>query len=111
MSYLAEARQNAVSNYQFSTATEWFAEAYAAFYDPKATTASALNDATRNWFLKNLGAPPTGGAAAADGDLAPQGILGRLARLDDVVDPEDLGSAAVRKLPADLKIKLTGPRS
>ena len=36
VSYLAEARQNAVSNYQFSTATEWFAEAYAAFYDPKA---------------------------------------------------------------------------
>ncbi|MFE7115961.1 protein-glutamine glutaminase family protein, partial [Streptomyces sp. NPDC057654] len=35
VSYLTEARDHALSNYQFSDAGEWFAEAYAGYHDPR----------------------------------------------------------------------------
>lgn len=102
VSYLAGARANAVSSYQFSTPGEWFAEAYAAFYDPEKKTAGALNDATRNWFLQNLGAPRRKGTEA-DGALSNNGVLGTLGDLDDEVDPQALGLSLASELPADLK--------
>lgn len=102
VSYLAGARANAVSSYQFSTPGEWFAEAYAAFYDPAKKSAGALNDATRSWFLQNLGAPRKTGTEA-DGALAQNGVLGTLADLDRDVDPDALGLSLASELPADLK--------
>lgn len=56
-SYIAEAREYAVSNYQFSSVNEWFAEAYAAFYnpDPNAMSRERLSDDVKHWFTENLG--------------------------------------------------------
>jgi len=56
-SYAQGARTNAVSNYQFSNSSEWFAEAYAAYYNPALNAASrnALSGAQQAWFLNNLG--------------------------------------------------------
>ncbi|WP_211245828.1 DUF4157 domain-containing protein [Actinomadura oligospora] len=75
VSYEAAARGNAVSNYQFSTPDEWFAEAYAAYYDPKGTSRARLSNEVRRWFATELGerdaetaastAPPTGTCAHA----------------------------------------------
>ncbi|MFI0899312.1 hypothetical protein [Streptomyces sp. NPDC020983] len=51
VSYLrAEREQHAVSNYQFSTPDEWFAEAYAAYHDPKPGPRARLNPDARRWF-------------------------------------------------------------
>ncbi|MBV9023159.1 MAG: hypothetical protein JO362_05025 [Streptomycetaceae bacterium] len=55
VSYLwREREQHAVSNYQFSTPAEWFAESYAAFYDPKPGPRQRLNPQVRNWFATEL---------------------------------------------------------
>ena len=56
-SYLAGTRANAVSNYQFSSAVEWFAEAYAAYYNPEQNAASRarLSAEQRDWFANHLG--------------------------------------------------------
>ena len=56
-SYIADARKYAVSNYQFAAAEEWFAEAYAAFYnpDPNAASRERLSDDVKHWFTENLG--------------------------------------------------------
>ncbi|OLO25430.1 hypothetical protein PZ61_0237695 [Streptomyces sp. MNU77] len=51
VSYLrAERERHAVSNYQFSTPDEWFAEAYAAYHDPKPGPRARLNPGAQAWF-------------------------------------------------------------
>jgi hypothetical protein len=56
-SYKKAARDNAVSNYQFSDVKEWFAEAYAAYYnpDPNAASRNRLSPVQKVWFEKTLG--------------------------------------------------------
>ncbi|GGT70036.1 hypothetical protein GCM10010207_80520 [Streptomyces atratus] len=55
VSYLRSERDNhAVSNYQFSKPTEWFAEAYAAFYDPDPAPRERLHPHTVHWFTTEL---------------------------------------------------------
>ncbi|MCL6302598.1 hypothetical protein [Streptomyces kronopolitis] len=55
VSYLRQERtDHALSNYQFSTPAEWFAEAYAAFYDPKPGPCARLNPQVRAWFESEL---------------------------------------------------------
>ncbi|SDC13087.1 hypothetical protein [Actinokineospora iranica] len=46
----AQRRQHALSNYQFSTPREWFAEAYAAYYDPAEGVRDRLSAEVRAWF-------------------------------------------------------------
>jgi hypothetical protein len=51
VSYLNAERQFKVSNYQFSTADEWFAEAYAAYYNRTRTELRGrLNPQVQQWF-------------------------------------------------------------
>ncbi|GAA3507389.1 hypothetical protein [Streptomyces showdoensis] len=53
VSYLrAQRQQHAVSNYQFSTPEEWFAEAYAAYHDPKPGPRARLHPEARDWFAE-----------------------------------------------------------
>ncbi|WP_437333581.1 hypothetical protein [Sorangium sp. So ce394] len=54
VSYNADARNNAVSNYQFSTPAEWFAETYAANYDPNPAPKAQLTQAVRDFFDNEL---------------------------------------------------------
>ncbi|MBV9024011.1 MAG: hypothetical protein JO362_09495, partial [Streptomycetaceae bacterium] len=55
VSYLQQEReQHALSNYQFSSPDEWFAEAYAAFHDPKPGPRERLHPGVRHWFDKEL---------------------------------------------------------
>jgi hypothetical protein len=77
-SYAADARTRKVSRYQFRTAAEWFAEAYAAYYQPpgpKGTVLAAADPATKRWFDANV--DPKGGAGcteqAAEPEPAPEG--------------------------------------
>ncbi|RMI45259.1 eCIS core domain-containing protein, partial [Actinomadura harenae] len=65
VSYETAARANAVSNYQFSTPDEWFAEAYAAYYDPKGAARARLSAQVRRWFATELGERDAENAAAA----------------------------------------------
>ena len=71
VSYLAVARDHAVSNYQFAASNEWFAEAYAAYYNPEKDAASRrrLSPAVRQYFFGRLRAfcgkkPGTGPGSA-----------------------------------------------
>ncbi|GAB2673712.1 hypothetical protein GCM10027271_38130 [Saccharopolyspora gloriosae] len=51
VSYSTEQRSShALSNYQFSNPQEWFAEAYAAYYDPKSGVGDRLSPEVRAWF-------------------------------------------------------------
>ncbi|WP_344425561.1 hypothetical protein [Amycolatopsis minnesotensis] len=51
VSYATEQRrQYALSNYQFSSPKEWFAEAYAAFYGPDPRARDRLHPQVRDWF-------------------------------------------------------------
>ncbi|MFE4453468.1 hypothetical protein [Streptomyces sp. NPDC056796] len=55
VSYLRAQRTDyAVSNYQYSRPVEWFAEAYAAFYDPDPGPRARLHPATRDFFEREL---------------------------------------------------------
>ncbi|WP_437481050.1 hypothetical protein WME75_36815 [Sorangium sp. So ce1014] len=54
VSYRADARDNAVSNYQFSTPAEWFAEAYASYYDPDPAPKTRLTQDVRDFFENEL---------------------------------------------------------
>ncbi|MEU4659692.1 hypothetical protein AB0G32_38145 [Streptomyces sp. NPDC023723] len=55
VSYLQSQRERyAVSNYQFSNPDEWFAEAYAAYYDPNPEPRARLNPDVRRWFRHDL---------------------------------------------------------
>lgn len=63
VSYDAEARRShGVSNYQFSSPGEWFAEAYAVYYEPEQSVGdrgrARLNETTKSWMRKNLGPYP-----------------------------------------------------
>jgi hypothetical protein len=55
---LHDARKRQVSNYQFRAPGEWFAEAYAAYYQPDPRGRGArLADAdkpTKEWFDRNV---------------------------------------------------------
>jgi hypothetical protein len=50
VSYSAEAREHAVSNYQFASPGEWFAEAYAAYHDPAPGVRDRLDPEVQKWF-------------------------------------------------------------
>lgn len=50
VSYSADALRFKVSHYQFSAATEWFAEAYAAYHDPKPGLRKDLDPRAMRWF-------------------------------------------------------------
>ncbi len=81
VSYKAEARTRKLSQYQFRAPGEWFAEAYAAYYEPPGAKGALLvgrDDATKAWFDSSVdpqngaggtvpaaaGAAPAGGAPA-----------------------------------------------
>ncbi|MGK3985450.1 hypothetical protein WME99_20560 [Sorangium sp. So ce136] len=61
VSYRADARNNAVSNYQFSTPAEWFAETYASYYDPSPAPKAQLTQEVRDFFANDLPDLVTGG--------------------------------------------------
>jgi len=112
VSYLATARSAALSNYQFSSPGEWFAESYAAFYDPKtASPARARMPAeVQQWFTANLGPPSSSRAEGkkSSGGLADgKGKLGTLEDIDDAVvsalnDPTKTMTVKKSDLPDDL---------
>ncbi|WP_438306686.1 toxin glutamine deamidase domain-containing protein (plasmid) [Streptomyces sp. HUAS TT11] len=55
VSYLrAERTNHSVSNYQFSSPSEWFAEAYAAFYGTRPEPRARLNPEVRAYFGREL---------------------------------------------------------
>jgi hypothetical protein len=113
VSYLADARANALSNYHFSSPGEWFAETYAAVYDPRPQSAARdrLTDPVRSWFIQNLGPPSTTASLAekSTGKLEDkQGNLQSLKDLDDAVfaalsDPARSTTVKLSDLPPDLQ--------
>ena len=57
VSYDAAARQRKVSAYQFRSPWEWFAEAYAAYYDPSHEVRGRFNNRDLEnvrWFIRNV---------------------------------------------------------
>lgn len=57
VSYVQTARDHKVSKYQFKAPSEWFAEAYAAFYEPAPQLGAALqavDQPTHAWFVQNV---------------------------------------------------------
>ena len=113
VSYDFDARKDhGLSNYQFSSPGEWFAEAYAAFYDPKAAAKDRLTEPTKAWFLKNLGSlqnQPKKKKKAAPVEKDPE-LLDGLGNLKELVDlsPDLLqelkeNSADIADVPEDLK--------
>jgi hypothetical protein len=113
VSYLAAERATALSNYQFSSPGEWFAEAYAAVYDSdkKSAARARLAAPVRDWFITNLGPPSSNEkqAATSSGKLADKsGNLQSLTDLDDAVfaalsDPTKAVTVKPSDLPADLQ--------
>jgi hypothetical protein len=100
VSYLASARANAVSSYQFSTPGEWFAEAYATFYNPDQSLKNTMRPDVLQWFTENLG----DSNQTADANLSANGILGTLDDIDEKkVDTGDIPNTDKADLPADLK--------
>jgi hypothetical protein len=56
-SYAAEARDRKVSKYQFRAQGEWFAEAYAAYYEPgpvKGAKLAQVDPKSKEWFDRNV---------------------------------------------------------
>ena len=113
VSYLAAARDAALSNYQFSSPGEWFAEVYAAMYDgqKKSSARGKLAEPVVAWFTQNLG-PPTHKAKDAEqahGKLEDKhGNLQRLNDLDDAMvdalsNPKQMATVKLADLPADLR--------
>ena len=113
VSYLAAERATALSNYQFSSPGEWFAEAYAAVYDSdkKSPARARLAAPARDWFISNLGPPSSNEkqAATSSGKLADtSGNLQTLTDLDDAVfaalsNPRTAVTVKPSDLPADLQ--------
>jgi hypothetical protein len=100
VSYLASARNNAVSAYQFSTPSEWFAEAYATFYNPDQSLRNTMRPDVVQWFTENLGDLNQ----TTDANLSAGGVLGTLADIDEKkVNTDDIPSTDKADLPADLK--------
>lgn len=54
VSYVADARVEKVSNYQFRSPLEWFAEAYAAYYEPTDNLLRGRNNDAADWFDNNV---------------------------------------------------------
>lgn len=61
VSYSAAQREHAVSNYQFSSPREWFAEAYAAYHAPQPGVRERLRPDVQAWFAER---ERRGGAAS-----------------------------------------------
>jgi hypothetical protein len=100
VSYLASARANAVSPYQFSTPSEWFAEAYATYYNPDQSLRSTMRPDVLQWFSENLGDLNQ----PIDANLTPNGVLGTLDDIDEKrVDTDDIPNTDKAELPGDLK--------
>lgn len=86
VSYKQEARARKMSRYQFRAPGEWFAEVYAAYYQPPGAKGALLvgrDDDAKAWFDSNVdpdgGAGPTappGAAPPAGGSPAPAGGAG-----------------------------------
>lgn len=80
VSYKQAARTKKFSRYQFRAPGEWFAEAYATYYQPpgnKGALMAGLDDKTKAWFDAHVdpqkgkgGTTPAGAAAAAGGAAA-----------------------------------------
>lgn len=81
VSYEADKRKLALSNYMFANPGEFFAEAYSAYYNPQENGPRAqLTDDLRQWFLENLGPPleeGTEGRNQGSGTLS-KGRLGKI---------------------------------
>jgi hypothetical protein len=114
VSYLADARQNALSNYQFSSPGEWFAEAYAAFYDPKQDSPARkrLAPELQQWFTATLGPPSFSSAEATKSTgsaTRKDGMMTTLEELDEDVDkaltedPNKIVNVKKTDLPPDLQ--------
>lgn len=54
-SYLKSVRGQAVSNYQFASKGEWFAEAFAAYYGPEKPQGDNLSENVRYFFENSVG--------------------------------------------------------
>lgn len=94
VSYLAEARANALSSYQFSSPGEWFAEAYAAYYGTDESARKGLAPAVASWFATNLGAF---GQTEKGGKLTENDTLGTI---EEEVDEN--GNTANDEMPQDV---------
>ncbi|HTX01865.1 MAG TPA: hypothetical protein VMD59_23985 [Acidimicrobiales bacterium] len=83
VSYEADKRQLGLSNYMFANPGEFFAEAYAAYYNPAENgPRSQLSGDMRVWFLEHLGAPKEVGQEGRNqgsGSLS-TGRLGKIRR-------------------------------
>ena len=81
VSYEADRRKLALSNYMFANPGEFFAEAYSAYYNPEENGPRAqLSGDLREWFLENLGPPleeGTEGRNQGSGKLS-KGRLGKI---------------------------------
>jgi hypothetical protein len=107
VSYEYAARINAVSNYQFSSPGEWFAEAYTAFYDPKPDSAarSTLNDATQTWFTTKLGPPPNVKVEEEAHDPA-AALRDEKGKLQEIEENEDAVEQAVEDAIVEVAVEI-----
>ena len=64
-SFQVSAKSNRVSAYQWRAPGEWFAEVYAAYYDPRQERGALLPAALLSWFKKTV--KPPEGPAVGDG--------------------------------------------
>ena len=75
-SYASEARARKVSLYQFRAPGEWFAEAYAAYYEPsadpknKGEKLASRDGSTKKWFDENVDNIQSGGHKRQPGAAA-----------------------------------------
>lgn len=75
-SYKEAARARKVSQYQFRAPEEWFAEAYAAYYEPPGAKGALLagrDDTTKTWFDTNVDPQNGAGGTVPPAPAAPAG--------------------------------------
>ncbi|MEX1020869.1 MAG: hypothetical protein WDZ49_14500 [Litorilinea sp.] len=114
VSYDADERTNhGVSNYQFSSPGEWFAEAYAVYYEPDQGVGvrgrNRLNEATKSWLNKNLGPYPGQDGGRGDLVVPPDQNNGKYwlkdlpaMSVEKMAELNNEGNAVNTALPADL---------